>query len=117
MTTDSFKTLGISEDTATILEKKGYKVPTDIQRMLIPKFLGSSDDIIAKADTGTGKTGAFGIPLIDALDTSNTSVQAMALAPTRELASQVAKELTSYKGRRKNTNYRAVWRAGNARAN
>ena len=69
--------------------------------MLIPKFLGSSDDIIAKADTGTGKTGAFGIPLIDAMDEKNNSVQAMALAPTRELASQVAKELTSYKGRRK----------------
>ena len=57
MSNFSFKDLGVSKDTTIILTKKGYETPTDIQSMLIPKFLGSSDDIIAKADTGTVKQG------------------------------------------------------------
>ncbi|MBL6722433.1 MAG: DEAD/DEAH box helicase [Candidatus Margulisbacteria bacterium] len=98
MTLLTFSELGVSKKTCQILEKKGYQNPTDIQSIMIPAVLGSSDDIIAKADTGTGKTGAFGIPLVDAIDLKNPIVQAIAIAPTRELASQVAKELTSYKG-------------------
>ena len=100
MAKQTFDALGISKDTVSILTKKGYQVPTDIQAALIPAFFESDQDIIAKADTGTGKTGAFGIPLIDTMDARQKQVQAIAIAPTRELASQVAKELSIYKGRK-----------------
>ncbi len=100
MSNKAFVDLGISQETVAILSKKGYETPTKIQAALIPEFFNSSQDIIAKADTGTGKTGAFGIPLIDTIDTNQKGVHAIAIAPTRELASQVAKELSIYKGRR-----------------
>ena len=101
MSKKSFNELGISKDTVGILTKKGYQSPTDIQAALIPAFFESSQDIIAQADTGTGKTGAFGIPLIDTMDEELKHVQAIAIAPTRELASRVAKELGIYKGRKR----------------
>mgnify|MGYP001223553219 CR=1 FL=1 len=101
MTLTTFKSLGVSEETVTILTKKGYETPTPIQSALIPVFFDSEQDIIGKADTGTGKTGAFGIPLIDTVNISRSNVQALVLTPTRELASQVAKELSIYKGRKK----------------
>jgi ATP-dependent RNA helicase DeaD len=96
----SFLDLGISKETLDVLNKKGYQRPTEIQSALIPEFLTSSDDIMAKADTGTGKTGAFGIPLIEKMIISQHVVQAMVIAPTRELASQVAKEINDFKGGR-----------------
>ena len=101
MSLSTFKSLGVSEETVAILTKKGYQTPTPIQSALIPVFFESDQDIIGKADTGTGKTGAFGIPLIDTIESNKKGVQAIAIAPTRELASQVAKELTIYKGRRR----------------
>ena len=101
MSKPSFYDLGISKDTSAVLLKKGYEFPTDIQAALIPAFSDTSQDIIAQADTGTGKTGAFGIPLIDTMNEDEKFVQAIAIAPTRELASQVAKELSIYKGQRK----------------
>jgi len=89
----SFNTLGLTPPMVATLAKRGYKNATSIQAQLIPEFLNTSDDLIALAATGTGKTGAFGIPLIDQMDKTIKHVQALVLAPTRELASQVAKEL------------------------
>ena len=92
----TFESLGLGEAMVSSLKKRGYETPTDIQGLLIPEFLNESMDIMAQAATGTGKTGAFGIPLIDQMDVNIKGVHALVLAPTRELASQVAKELVKF---------------------
>lgn len=88
----TFNKLGLTPAMVDTLSKRGYETPTDIQKQLIPIFGNSNDDLIAQAATGTGKTGAFGIPIIDAMD-NQAGIQALIIAPTRELAGQVAKEL------------------------
>ncbi len=97
----SFQDLGLSEAMLKALEKKGYGYPTTIQQLAIPAFL-QWKDVIAKAPTGTGKTFAFGIPMIEHVDANDESVQGLILAPTRELAIQIGDELrgllTYYQG-------------------
>ena len=90
----TFKELGLSEQMLKALEKKGYGYPTTIQQQAIPEFL-QWKDVIAKAPTCTGKTFAFGIPIIEHVDPDCTEVQGLILAPTRELAIQIADELRS----------------------
>ncbi len=89
-----FKDLGLSEKMLKALEQKGYGYPTTIQQQAIPEFL-QWKDVIAKAPTGTGKTFAFGIPMIEHIDAEDPSVQGLILAPTRELAIQIGDELRS----------------------
>ena len=88
----TFADLGLSEAMLKALEKKGYGWPTTIQAQAIPHFL-QWRDVIAKAPTGTGKTFAFGIPMIEHIDPQLEGVQALVLAPTRELALQIGDEL------------------------
>ncbi len=88
----SFADLGLSEAMLKALEKKGYGYPTTIQAKAIPHFL-QWKDVIAKAPTGTGKTFAFGIPMIEHIDADSDAAQALVLAPTRELAIQIGDEL------------------------
>ncbi len=88
----SFRDLGLSEAMLKALEKKGYGWPTTIQAQAIPHFM-QWKDVIAKAPTGTGKTFAFGIPMIEHVDASSDAVQGLILAPTRELAIQIGDEL------------------------
>ena len=88
----TFESLGLSEAMLKALEKKGYGYPTTIQAEAIPYFL-QWRDVIAKAPTGTGKTFAFGIPMIEHIDPSSEDVQGLILAPTRELAIQIGDEL------------------------
>jgi len=88
----TFASLGLSEAMLKALEKKGYGYPTTIQAEAIPHFL-QWKDVIAKAPTGTGKTFAFGIPMIEHIDPESEGVQALVLAPTRELAIQIGDEL------------------------
>ena len=88
----SFADLGLSEAMLKALEKKGYGYPTTIQAQAIPHFL-QWKDVIAKAPTGTGKTFAFGIPMIEHIDAASDAVQGLILAPTRELAIQIGDEL------------------------
>ena len=90
----TFADLGLSEAMLKALEKKGYGWPTTIQAEAIPRFL-QWKDVIAKAPTGTGKTFAFGIPMIEHIDPDTEGVQALILAPTRELALQIGDELRS----------------------
>ena len=90
----TFKDLGLSEEMLKALEKKGYGYPTTIQQQAIPEFL-QWKDVIAKAPTGTGKTFAFGIPMIEHTDPQCSDVQGLILAPTRELAIQIGDELRS----------------------
>ena len=97
----TFGDLGLSEAMLKALEKKGYGYPTTIQAKAIPEFM-QWKDVIAKAPTGTGKTFAFGIPMIEHIDVDCTDVQGLILAPTRELAIQIGDELhgllTYYQG-------------------
>ncbi len=87
-----FDTLGLSPEIMRALEKKGYEVSTPIQAGGIPPML-DWQDVTAKAPTGTGKTFAFGIPIIEHVDPGSDQVQAVVLAPTRELAMQITSEM------------------------
>ena len=97
----TFQDLGLSDAMLKALEKKGYGYPTTIQSEAIPHFM-QWKDVIAKAPTGTGKTFAFGIPMIEHIDAESDAVQGLILAPTRELAIQIGDELrgllTYYRG-------------------
>ena len=88
----TFESLGLSDAMLKALEQKGYGWPTTIQAEAIPYFM-QWKDVIAKAPTGTGKTFAFGIPMIEHIDPENEAVQGLILAPTRELAIQIGDEL------------------------
>ena len=91
-TIKTFQELGVSEEILRALEKKGVGLPTKVQQEAIPPLL-QWKDVIAKAPTGTGKTFAFGIPMIEHIDPSGNDLQALILAPTRELALQIGDEL------------------------
>ncbi len=95
---EKFRELGLSEVTLDALAKKGFEEPSPIQAQTIPLLLKGLKDIVGQAQTGTGKTAAFGLPLVELLDENKKYVQALVLAPTRELAIQVAEEMSSYKG-------------------
>ena len=88
----TFSDLGLSPQILQALEKKGYGYPTRIQAEAIPPFM-QWKDVIAKAPTGTGKTFAFGIPMIEHIDPASEDLQGLILAPTRELAIQICDEL------------------------
>jgi ATP-dependent RNA helicase DeaD len=94
--TVKFSDLGLSQEIIDSLTKKGFEYPTPIQAQAIPFLLQNEQDLIGKAQTGTGKTASFGIPIIEHLKAGVKSVQALILAPTRELAIQVAEELKSF---------------------
>jgi len=90
----TFSDLGLSPEILQALEQKGYGYPTTVQAEAIPPFL-QWKDVIAKAPTGTGKTYAFGIPMIEHIDAESEDLQGLILAPTRELAIQICEELRS----------------------
>lgn len=92
-----FAELGLSENTLLALKAKGFEAPSPIQKLTIPLLLRNENDIIAQAQTGTGKTAAFGLPIIEQLVPAKKTVQALILAPTRELAIQVTDEIQSFK--------------------
>ncbi len=91
----SFADLGLGEKALAAVEAKGFEVPSPIQVLAIPRLLNGEANIIAKARTGTGKTAAFGLPLVEKITQKKDHPQALILAPTRELALQVCKEIES----------------------
>ena len=94
--TDDFSALGLSEQMLTAVRAKGFETPTAIQKLTIPHLLTKTNDIIAQSQTGTGKTAAYGLPILQSLEPARGPVQAIILVPTRELALQAAEELLSY---------------------
>ena len=98
---DTFKSLGLSEDVLKVLEAKGFETPTPIQKKTIPAILNGEKDIVGQAHTGTGKTAAFGLPIMEQLKEGVNAVQVLVLTPTRELAIQVAEEIQSLKGKKR----------------
>lgn len=89
----SFSSLGISETFLKALQENNITTPTPIQIQTIPFLLGKGTDLVAQAQTGTGKTAAFGLPLLEKADPANNAIQALILSPTRELCQQIAKQL------------------------
>lgn len=91
-----FSDLGINEQLLLSLADLHISVPTDIQKKTIPVLLHQKEDVVALAKTGTGKTAAFGLPLLQLINSKNTHVQAVILAPTRELGQQIFANLVSF---------------------
>ena len=92
----TFKDIGVSAEIVKALEENGIVNPTEIQEKAIPMILESDPDFIGMAQTGTGKTAAFGIPMLELIDSGIKKTQALVLAPTRELAQQIAKEISMF---------------------
>ena len=92
----TFEELGVSPEIRKAIEELGYENPMPVQEEVIPYLLGNGNDVVALAQTGTGKTAAFGLPLIQKIDVKNCVPQALVLCPTRELCLQIAGDLTDY---------------------
>lgn len=90
---NSFSTLGVRDDFCQALTEMGILSPTPVQSQVIPLLLAKDTDLIAQAQTGTGKTAAFGLPLLSKIDPSTPRIQGLVIAPTRELAKQIGKQL------------------------
>lgn len=102
-----FTDLQLSEDILLAVEKAGFETPSPIQEQTIPLAL-EGKDVIGQAQTGTGKTAAFGLPTLNKIDTKNQAIQALIIAPTRELAVQSQEELFKF-GREKGVKVRSVY--------
>ncbi len=92
----TFKELGVRDDLLRAIELMGYENPMPIQEMVIPHLLNEETDVVGLAQTGTGKTAAFGLPMLQRIDTSSTETQALILDPTRELCLQTKTDLEDY---------------------
>ena len=92
----TFEELGVSEDIRRAISELGFEHPMPVQEEVIPYLLGHGNDVIALAQTGTGKTAAFGIPLLQKINPDNKATQALILSPTRELCLQIADDLNDF---------------------
>jgi ATP-dependent RNA helicase DeaD len=92
----TFKDLGLSNQVLKVLSELGFEKPTEIQSKAIPQLLKEDRDFTGLAQTGTGKTAAFGLPLLERIDPTDSSTQALILAPTRELGQQIAEQLNIF---------------------
>ena len=93
---NSFSTIGLSSPIQKALDELGFETPTEIQQKALPILLHKKCDFIGLAQTGTGKTAAFGLPLLEAIQSKNRNTQALVLSPTRELGQQIAEQLQSF---------------------
>ena len=105
----TFQELGLSKAVLSAIADLGFENPTPIQEQAIPHMLTGTTDVVALAQTGTGKTAAFGIPLLELLDFNNKKTQAFILAPTRELCVQISKDLQRFATHMHNANIVAVY--------
>ena len=92
----TFEELGVSEEIRRAIEELGFENPMPVQEEVIPYLLGNKNDVIALAQTGTGKTASYGIPVIQKTDADSKQTQAIILSPTRELCLQIADDLNSF---------------------
>ena len=105
----AFNDLGLSAELAASVQQLGFEIPTPIQEKAIPMLLKGSRDFVGLAQTGTGKTAAFGLPLLELVDDRNGSTQALVLAPTRELSLQIVNDLENFSEHFKEFNIVAVY--------
>jgi ATP-dependent RNA helicase DeaD len=108
-----FSTLGIRHDIVNAITELGFENPTPIQEQAIPVLLSGSNDFVGLAQTGTGKTAAFGLPLLELLDFEENYPQALILCPTRELCLQITSDMNKYAKNMKNVNVVAVYGGAN----
>ncbi len=108
-----FTDLGLSSSILSSIKKLGFETPTPIQASAIPFLIKNHQDLIGLASTGTGKTAAFGLPLIDQIDDSQLNTQAVVLAPTRELGLQIAEDIKKFAIHRPNLQIAAVYGGAN----
>lgn len=92
----SFEELGVREDLLRAISELGFEAPMPVQEKVIPVLLSEAHDVVALAQTGTGKTAAFGLPVIQRIDTTRNVPQALILAPTRELCVQIASDMADF---------------------
>ena len=105
-----FKDLGLNQAIISALEELGYENPTPIQEIAIPQIINSKADLKAFAQTGTGKTAAFSLPILEQIDVNNNNnTQAIILSPTRELAIQIARNIEEFSKNIKNFHVLAVY--------
>jgi len=106
----NFNKLGLSQSILEVLDQLGFETPTAVQEQAIPLLLSNDPtDFIGLAQTGTGKTAAFGLPLIDLIDLDNSATQALIMAPTRELGQQTAKHLNDFAANNRKINIEVVY--------
>jgi ATP-dependent RNA helicase DeaD len=105
----SFETLGLSKGLVESVQQIGFETPTPIQEQAIPVLLKGNRDFVGLAQTGTGKTAAFGLPLLELIDDSSRFTQALVLAPTRELGLQITSDLENFSEKFKSFNIVAVY--------
>ena len=106
---DSFLNFSLKKELLKSINELGFNNPTPIQSKVIPHLMSSDQDLIASAQTGTGKTAAFGLPLLDLTNTKVTNVQTLILCPTRELCIQITNDLLTYSKYLKNINILSVY--------
>ncbi|MGE4347397.1 MAG: DEAD/DEAH box helicase [Flavobacteriaceae bacterium] len=106
---NKFQELGLQESLLQAIGDLGFTQPSEVQEKAIPILLEKDTDIVALAQTGTGKTAAFGFPLIQKINTNSRTTQALVLSPTRELCLQITNELKAYSKYEKNVNVVAVY--------
>jgi ATP-dependent RNA helicase DeaD len=92
----TFEEIGLLDDVLNAIGELGFQKPTPIQEKTIPHMLDSNQDIIASAQTGTGKTAAFGLPIVQLTKREDKRTQTLILCPTRELCIQITKDMTNY---------------------
>ena len=95
-TNSTFEELGVSGEILKAIKEMGYETPMPVQEKVIPYLLGHNNDVVALAQTGTGKTAAYGLPVLQKVDTNRTDTQAIIMAPTRELCLQITDDLKDY---------------------
>jgi len=106
---ESFLNFSLKRELIKAIKELGFDCPTPIQNKVIPHLMSSEQDLIASAQTGTGKTAAFGLPLLDLTNTRDKNVQTLILCPTRELCIQITNDLLSYSKYLKNINILSVY--------
>lgn len=106
---NAFQTLGLDNDILQAITDMGFESPSEVQEKSIPVLLEKDTDLVSLAQTGTGKTAAFGFPLIQKIDSGKKKTQALILSPTRELCLQITKELQTYSKYKKGLNVVAVY--------
>ncbi|MFT5253307.1 MAG: ATP-dependent RNA helicase DeaD [Flavobacteriales bacterium] len=106
---NKFEQLGLSESLLKAILDLGFENPTEVQEKAIPLLLEKDTDMVALAQTGTGKTAAFGFPVIQKIDANNRNTQALILSPTRELCLQITNEIKNYSKYEKGINVVAVY--------
>ena len=105
----SFESLGLSQGLVQSVLQIGFEIPTPIQEKAIPVLLQGDRDFVGLAQTGTGKTAAFGLPLLELADDTIPATQALILAPTRELGLQITSDLENFSEKFKNFNIVSVY--------